>query len=162
MDSIIPQPMMPRRTSQIKAQIPGSKGTPRQQTSSGQMVTFSYSLLNRYGDHTKYFDDNKYLPPYFETDPSKDTATDNIEVAVKAHTLRALDDRCSTLFEAVQFTLHCAIKTRVGKHAASQKVSSHSAQHHPQHYWNTLTNTNTWHRFYKTLKILDGQTLHQI
>ncbi|KAK5077663.1 hypothetical protein LTR70_009543 [Exophiala xenobiotica] len=86
------------------------------------MVTFSYSLLNRYGNHWKYFDDNRYLPPYFETDPSKDTPTHNIEVAVQAHHRTALDGRCNPLFEAVQFTLHCAIKTQVGKHAASQKI----------------------------------------
>lgn len=126
MDHILLRSMMPGRIFETQTQTPLFRNPSRQETPSGQMVTFSYSLLNQYGNHWKYFDDNKYLPPYFETDPSKDTPTHNIEVAVQAHDRTALDGRCSPLFEAVQFTLHCAIKTQVGKHTAVQKVSSNS------------------------------------
>jgi len=162
MDHILLQSMMPRRTSRIQTQLPVFRDSPRQQIPSGQMVTFSYSLLNRYGNHWKYFDDNRYLPRYFETDPSKDTPTHNIEVAVQAHHRTVLDGRCNPLFEAVQFTLHCAIMTQVGKHAASQKVSSNSAQRHPQLYRSTRANMDPWHRFYNVLKDVGGQTLHHI
>jgi len=159
MDHILLQSVAPRKTSQKQTQ-PITRNPSRQRIPSDRntMVAFSYLVLNQYGNRWKYFDDNKYLPPYFETDPSNTTLSQIVEVSILAQDRTALESQCSPLLEAVSFTLHCAIKTQVGKHAAIEKVGLESWLTTSRRTRRTPADPDPpCHRFYKSPNDVCGQ-----
>jgi len=88
------------------------------------VLDMSITVLNRHGNHWKHFDDYYCLPLYHETEPTTGSSTQSIEVEIRIHGGVPASSTDSPHFGNVQFTLHGAIKTQVGKHLAVQKVST--------------------------------------
>lgn len=128
MDHTLLQSRMPQRmapTQQSISRKPLRHPEPQEQPAvSSNTVNITCSVLSAHGTHWKHFDDNNFLPPYYETETKKSPASHGLEVAVQVHDCGTLNGSRAPLFEDVRLTLHGAIKTGIGKHAASQKVSS--------------------------------------
>ena len=88
-------------------------------------VNFNCLVLNPHGNQGEHFDDTEYLPPYHVIEPIQEAGpAHSIEITIEAHDHRAWDTASALPFNRVRFTLHGAIKTEIGKHKATQKVSS--------------------------------------